>query len=379
MGDVVILGGGFGGGACAVALMERLSSRHTVTLIDRNDVVSLCGANPFVVVGERDPQAATRSLRDLERRGIRVVIAEVESIDASARVVHAGGDAFSFDALVVALGATLDWQAVPGAAEAHGFYDPVRAVRLRDALGRFDGGRIVVAVAAPPIKCPPAPFEAAMLIDWALRRRGLREAAEIEVCIPEPAPLPIAGPEAGERMRSALDDRGIALRTGAGVAEVSDGRIIGLTDGGAIEAAVAITIPVHRPPEVVAGSGLADEGAWIRVDAGTLGTRVPGVYAIGDAVAIPVGDKMLPKAGVFAAGMGRIVAARIAAGLDGLAPPDAYEGDGACLVAFSGGEAASIGGRFLATEGPSVEFSSPSTEGMAMKTRLEDDWLRFAV
>ncbi len=44
----------------------------------------------------------------------------------------------------------------------------------------FGGGRVVVTVAALPYKCPAAPYEAALLLDDELRRRGLRARSEIE-------------------------------------------------------------------------------------------------------------------------------------------------------------------------------------------------------
>jgi len=45
-------------------------------------------------------------------------------------------------------------------------------------------------------KCPAAPYEAAMLIDGMLRRRGLRQAVELEIHSAEPGPMGVAGPEA---------------------------------------------------------------------------------------------------------------------------------------------------------------------------------------
>jgi sulfide:quinone oxidoreductase len=376
VGGVVILGGGFGGGACAVALARRVGGRVPITLIDRHEDVQLCGANPFVLIGERDPSSVARSLTGLLDHGVEVVAAEVSGIRPG--VVDTSTGAFPYETLVIALGADYDLDAVPGSASAYGFYDLDRAVRLRDRLKAFDGGRITIAVAAPPIKCPPAPFEAAMLIDWELRRRDVRVAAEIEVCIPELAPLPIAGPEVARMIRDELDTRGIALRVGVGVRQVRDERTLVLTDGHTIETDVPIVIPVHRLPSVLEGSEVAAGRPWLAVDPATLETDVPGVFAIGDANTIPIGDKALPKAGVFAAAQGRTVAVVIAGRLDG-SEPLPFDGEGGCTIAFSGREASVIEGRFLGPAGPEVSIAAPSEDRMAAKVLFEQDWRRFRV
>ncbi len=80
--------------------------------------------------------------------------------------------------LVIASGAALLPGETDGLADAtergraFTFYDRPGAVALRDALARFDGGRIVVNVVDMPIKCPVAPIEFCFLADWYFRERG---------------------------------------------------------------------------------------------------------------------------------------------------------------------------------------------------------------
>ncbi len=49
------------------------------------------------------------------------------------------------------------------------FYTLEGATALRDALARFDRGRLVVNPVEMPIKCPVAPLEFCFLADWYLR------------------------------------------------------------------------------------------------------------------------------------------------------------------------------------------------------------------
>jgi sulfide:quinone oxidoreductase len=369
---VVILGGGFGGVATAVALA---GTDCAVTLIDRLETNYLAGDNPFVVVGGSDRAPASRRLSDIGRFGVRFVEAEIDRIDVAEKAVMTSAGEFDFDYLVVSLGATYDWDAVPGSYEAHSFYELERAERLRDRLLEFEGGTIVLGVGGKPIKCPPAPFEMMMLIDWWLRRHDLRDESELHIAIPGPAPLAVAGPEPSRRMQEALELRDISVHTGASVTEVGPTSMV-FSDGQELATDVAITVPVHQPPAVVTASGLVGEPGWVQVDRATLETSFPGVFAIGDVNTIPVGGRTLPKSGVFASGEGRAVAAVISARVGGAPPPEPYDGVGHCFVAFSGEEGARVGGNFFMSD---VELDRPSVDGMRDKERFGTAWRTFLI
>ncbi len=376
MADVLVLGGGFGGAAAALAARGALGEPHTVTLVDRQPANHLCGANPLIVVGREDPANAERSLPSLEAHGVQFLAADVEELRLDDRAVATSAGMLEYDYLVVALGAAYDWDAVPGSAAAHSFYDLASTLRLKEALARFEAGRIVIGVAGAPIKCPPAPFEAAMTIDAALRRRGLRDDVAIDVAIPEPAPMGVAGPEASALVRRHLDDRDLTLHTSAPVHSVVGNQMV-LGNGTVVPADLPVVVPRHVLPGVVAESGLADGKAWVPVDVGTLETAVPGVFAVGDVTVVPAGQAAIPKAGVFAAGEGRVAGAVIAARVLGLDDPPPYDGTGHCFLAFSEEESALVGGDFLADGGPQVGLAEPSAAGMAAKHRFTEQWRAF--
>jgi NADH dehydrogenase FAD-containing subunit len=56
----------------------------------------------------------SRSLGRLANRGIRFVQAEVDAIDVESRTVATTAGVLDFDYLVIGLGASYDWDAVPG-------------------------------------------------------------------------------------------------------------------------------------------------------------------------------------------------------------------------------------------------------------------------
>lgn len=108
--------------------------------------------------GRRQPQAITRDLRRLTRCGIDLAEADGIGVDTGARMVWPAGGAILYTQLVITLGATVLAAGVPGlAAAGHNIYTLAGNVSTREALRDFDAGRVTVAVASLPYKCPAAP------------------------------------------------------------------------------------------------------------------------------------------------------------------------------------------------------------------------------
>ncbi|MFZ5785538.1 MAG: NAD(P)/FAD-dependent oxidoreductase, partial [Acidobacteriota bacterium] len=222
---VLILGGGVGGVVAANRLRKQLDRRHRIILVDREPSFTLAASFLWVMTGARRPEQISRPLARLERKGIEVLRGEVERIDPEQRTAVISGQAIAADHLVVALGAEFAPEAVPGLAEAGlTFCTLDGATRLRDALDAQRSGRILVLTAAPAYKCPAAPYEAAMLIDGLLRRRGMRAAVEVALHSAEPGPMGVAGPEATAAVRMMVEQKGIAYRPAHQIARAEPGR-----------------------------------------------------------------------------------------------------------------------------------------------------------
>ncbi len=381
--NVVVVGGGFGGAAAAIKARALLAGEHTVTLVDRNRKTFLCGMNPLLIVGQRDVARCSRSLGVLANRGINFLQAEVSGIDYAGRIVNTSGGTLKYNYLVIAAGAEYDWDHVPGSGAAYSFFNIVSARRLRRRLSRIKRGRIAIGVASVPYKCPPAPYQTAMMMDWWFRERGIRADIEIEVATPEPGPMPVAGPEAMSLIRRALDRRGIELKTEAPVTEVAaDGRAVQYGNGESSDVDVAVTIPHHIVAGLVRGAsntGLIGESGWVRVDPKTLETNEAGVYAIGDVNTVPMANgRGVPKAGVFASAEGETVGHNIAAAINGTEAMD-FPGEGYCFIGFNNNVSASVTGHFTAEGKPDVRLTPPSARGMRAKERFESDWKRFRI
>ena len=370
--SVLILGGGIGGVATANALRKLLPRGHRIVLVDREASFTLAASFLWVMSGTRTPAQVSRPLDRLGRKSIEVVHGEVERIDPRLREVVVSGETLRADHLVVALGAEFALDAIPGLAGAgHTFCTLDGAIGLRDALQRFQGGRVVLLTAAPAYKCPAAPYEAAMLMDADFRRRGVRSAVELSLFSAEPGPMGVAGPDVSAAVRAMVEEKGIVYRPQHQVTGV-EGRQVHFTNGVHADFDLLAYVPPIRPPRVLADSGLVDGSGWVRVDRQTLETSFPGVHAIGDVTMIPLAmGKPLPRAGVFAHGQAQVVARNIARSMLGKGSPALYDGHGACFIETGDGKAGYGSGNFYAEPLPEVQVRKPGRTWHAGKVLLE--------
>jgi sulfide:quinone oxidoreductase len=299
---------------------------------------------------------------NLVKPGVRFVQATVTAIDPTAKQVKTDAGDFEAGLLVVALGADLDPAATPGLLEGgHEFYTVAGAFALRDVLAEFGGGRVVVGVTSTPFKCPPAPSETALLVHDMLAGQDLLDRSTVSLVMPMGAPIP-PSPAASQAVLSAFAERGISWHPGQRVRALDPDRHVALLDdGGELGYDLFLGVPVHRAPDVVIESGMTVDG-WIPVDPLTLETGFPGVYAVGDVTSVGT-----PKAGVFAEGQAKVVAARIAAQLRGSAAPDVYDGRGLCYLELGHDLVAKVDVTFRSGESPVGSIEGPSHELVADK------------
>lgn len=370
---VVIVGGGVGGLACAQHLTRR-DAAVSVTLVDQRLRHDFAPSFLWQIIGSRTPAQVSRPLSSLGRAGVRLVEAEVTRIDPEVATLSTTGGEIAFDELVLAPGASLAPETIPGlAGAAHGFYTREDAERLRETLAGFRGGRVLVVVAAMPFKCPAAPYEAAFLVDDLLRRRGI--SARVDVVTAEPQPLPVAGAAIGAQVAAMLERRAIGFSPGRALQSVDADLSEAQFEDGSEPYDLLIAIPPHRAPAFIADSPLGGPQGWIPVDASTLRAR-EGVHAIGDVTTITLANsKPLPKAGVFAHDQAEVVADNLAAMAAGRAASARFDGHGACFLETGGGRAGYASGDFYAEPDPTVRMRSPARRWHWGKVIFERRWL----
>lgn len=377
MTEIVIIGGGVGGVVAAKRLRRSLGREHRITVIDRARDHLFQPSLLWVADGTRRPERIARPLDRLERRGVSVRHGAVTGIDVRGRRVLLNDGEVAFDYLVLAPGAEVVPQALPGLADAgNNLYTLQGASRLNADLGHFSGGKLVVLVAAMPFKCPAAPYEAALLLEARLRARRIRDRCEVAVYTPEPQPMPVAGPALGASVREMLTLRGIEYFPSHKPVAVEPGsRTIRFESGASAIYDLLAYVPPHAAPAFVVDAGLAPAGGWVKVDPTTLATPFERVWAVGDVTGIPLANgKMLPKAGVFAEGQAEVVARNIVSLVRGAPPTAQFSGEGACFVEMGNGRAGFATGNFYATPDPLVRLKTPGRRWHWLKVLFEKTW-----
>jgi sulfide:quinone oxidoreductase len=351
---VVVLGAGFGGLELTTMLSEALGDEIEVTLIDKNDSFVFGYSKLDVMFGRETLDAVSLPYREIVKPGVRFLRETVTVIDPEARRVTTDAGVYEADVLVVALGADYDFDATPGLAESNEFYSVPGAQRLSELLPEFRRGRAIVGVCGAPFKCPPAPSETALLLHDYLLNRGMRQDCEITFVLPLGTPVP-PSPDTSRALEAAFAERDIRFVPGCRVSSVDSARgVVALDDGTELAYDLFLGVPKHRAPDVVIKSGMTEDG-FVPVSSKTLATRFPGVYAVGDVTTAGV-----PKAGVFAEGAARVVAASVIASVRGGEQPPPYDGIGICYIEFGAGRIGRVEVDFLSGPKPTGTFGEPS-------------------
>ena len=349
-------------------------TRSATTLIDQNESFSFGFSKLDILFGRKSRADVLLHYRDIAKEGVEFRQERVVSIDPESRQVATDAASYDADILVVALGADYDFAATPGFEEGSvEYYSVAGAERMRDVLSNVDSGKILIGILGHPFKCPPAPFEGALLLHDHFVERGVRDSVEIRIVGPMAAPVPITK-ELSQSILDALTERGIEYVPNQHVVELDTrNNEARLKSGISISYDLFVGIPVHRVPQVVESCGLAVDG-WVPVEKGNLATRFPGVYAVGDITGLP-----MAKAGVFAEAAARVVADDIAARLRGDVPQQPYEGAGSCYIEFGGGTVGKVGANFFGGPTPTARLVGPSRRARRRQSGIRGDTTRALV
>ena len=332
---IVILGGGTAGTMIANRLLREFGDDARIVVIDRDNRHVYQPGLLFVPFGLADPDELVRPRGLQLHEGIEFILAEVDRVDVGgAKVYVASGKQIGYDVLVIATGATLlpeetDGLTGPGWQESmFTFYTLDGATKLRDALSRFESGRLVVNIVDPPIKCPVAPLEFCFLADWFLRERGVR--GDVELIFATPLDAPFTRAVASAQLGGLMVDKEIAIETefSTGQVDGAAGKLISWDDR-EIMFDLLVTIPVHGgAPFVSRSTGLGDELGFVLTDQRTLQSRAaPNIFAIGDATNVPTS-----KAGSVTHFESQTLISNIRRFLDGRELEGSFDGHANCFV-----------------------------------------------
>jgi sulfide:quinone oxidoreductase len=288
---LLILGGGTGGLIISREVRERLGPGEVeITVVDMKDRTEFRPSYLYVAFGYRKPEQISAPLEHLKKYKINFVKAKVTKIDPANRKVSTTAGDFTYDNLVVALGAETVDTGLPHTWE----LEP--ALKVAETLPQIKQGHIVIGVYSLPYRCPPAPIELAMLMHFYFLTRGLRDKVKITVAHPFKRPFENFGPMAIRWMSNFLQQLGIEY---VGVGQTQAIKSIGkneleLTNGERVKFDAAFIVPPHKAPDPVLNSDLAKNG-WAAprnpANGDFRSEKYDDVYVVGDVAApnVPVG------------------------------------------------------------------------------------------
>ena len=255
-------------------------------------------------------------------------------------VSTSGGQTISYDALVVATGMKLNWDAIKGLPDALGKggvcsnYSKDFAAYTWECIQNFKGGNAVFTCAPMPIKCPGAPQKIAYLADDAIKRDPAI-AAKSKVIYATATPGIFGVPTYAAPLREVVARKGIDARYSHTLIEVrpdSKEAVFKVSKDGeepreeVINYALLHVTPPMAAPDVVAQSPLAASSGFVEVGKHNLQhVRFPNVFAIGDVSGMPNS-----KTAAAVRGQAPVLVTNLLAQLEGGQGQGSYDGYSCC-------------------------------------------------
>jgi len=298
---VVIVGGGTGGLTVASQLLER-EDRPAVTVIDPADthyyqpLWTLVGAGVFSRAESARPMS---TVMPPDATWIQEAVTDIPPDQPA--VTTSDGTRHEYDSLVVAAGLQLNWDGIPGLADAVAQpgsgvvsnYAYETCEQTWAAIQDFPaGGTALFTEPTMGIKCGGAPQKIAYLADDAFRRQGVRAGSDIAFMKAKPKLFSSRPYE--KTLYDVVDRKGIDLHLTTELVEVRPDMqeaVFEDLDSGdrtAIEYDLLHAVPPMSAPDVVAESPLADDDGFVDVDPETLRhATYDNVFALGDNSNLP--------------------------------------------------------------------------------------------
>lgn len=296
---VLVLGGGFGGLEAAFYLRWKLRDQVDLTLVNDTENFVFRPNTIYIPFGEPPEKFLIPLSKPADRQKIELVVDQVEAIDPERRTVALRGRELGYDFLVIATGADMRPEEIPGLKE-HAItpWTIEDMLRLRDALQqtveRAKGGERLryVFVVPPNNRCSGPLYELVFMIDTWLSRQGVRDKVHLVWTTMEEGYIQAFGPRLNTVVEEEFRERGIEGHKGWVVERIEPGRVY-YRNGEKLEFDYLLSFPPYvaaRRYELLP----IDERGFIEVEPDS--RRVRGrdrEFAVGDTANFPIKQAFL--------------------------------------------------------------------------------------
>ncbi|HXH61168.1 MAG TPA: FAD/NAD(P)-binding oxidoreductase [Fimbriimonadaceae bacterium] len=337
---VVIIGGGTAGITVAARLAPRIGGEK-IALIEPSKKHYYQPMWTLVGAGVATAESTEKDESTLIPQGVNWIQDYADALKSEENaVVLRGGDTVTYDALVVAPGLKIEWDAIEGLTDAlqndprvATNYSFQYAPKTWKAMHAFKGGTALFTHPATPIKCGGAPQKIMYLFEDYVRGHGLRDKTKVCAYFQGAGIFGVAA--FGDVLTPMLKERGIEFHGRYDLIKVdrekSEATFRHLDDGHeeTVHYDFLHATPKMGPPDFVKNSAFATTEVptgWMKVDPFTLQSPdFKNVFGIGDVAQLPTA-----KTGAGVRKQAPVVVENLLAVLDGREPTKKYNGYTSC-------------------------------------------------
>jgi sulfide:quinone oxidoreductase len=363
---ILVLGGGTAGTLAANLLARELGAEIKkgdveITLLDEDGNHLFQPNLLYTSFKGMKPEKIVRPVKKLLHKRINLSIDKVTKINfTNNKVITETNKTYIYDDLIIAVGSKIARDEILGFDEANlDFHSSQEnAWKVWERIQEIKKGKVVVGVSAFPHKCPPAPVEAAFLLEEFFKKRKLKDKVEIHFITPISRPYP--DPTISNTVEHHFKERGIIIHPFFNIDRVDyEKKTIYSLEGTDLEFEAMFVVPPHKAPQAIIDSKIGDEDGWIPTDKYTLLVNgQKNVYAIGD-----VADLRTSKSGVTAHLEAAVVARNIIADIRQTGERCKFTGRTHCPMDVGYGKALFV----ISTYDKGAKDAKPTRRNMLMK------------
>jgi sulfide:quinone oxidoreductase len=334
MKKLVILGAGTAGTMVANRMAAKLPPDWIVKVVDPAKDHLYQPGLLFLPFGAKDEQKDLRPRARTLKPDVEWVRESVRAIEPHRKtVVLENGLEVPYDLLVIASGSQIRPEETPGLLDGgwrksiFDFYTLDGALALREALDKFEGGRLAVNIVEMPIKCPVAPLEFTFLADAFFTKRGIRD--RVELIFVTPLDGAFTKPVASRFLGGLLEEKSIHVESEFATGEVdAEGNKLVSYDEREVPYDLLVTIPTHMGAPFIEASGLGNELSFVPTHPKTLQAKDhDDIFVLGDATDLPAS-----KAGSVAHFQSEVVAENLRRAIQGKSLEEGFDGHSNCFI-----------------------------------------------